>query len=87
MSDTAGVTTGREGMPSRPERGGERRGLFARIALFFRQVLDQMSKVVWPTRTELLGYFAVVLVFVVAIMAYVGVLDVAFARLMLWVFG
>ena len=46
-----------------------------------------MSKVVWPTRTELLGYFAVVLVFVVAIMAYVGVLDVAFARLMLWVFG
>lgn len=75
------------GQGSGPGQDAGRRGFFARIVLFFRQVVDQMRKVVWPTRTELLGYFVVVLVFVIAVMAYVGVLDLAFARLMMLVFG
>jgi preprotein translocase subunit SecE len=54
---------------------GDRKGLFARIALFVRQVIAELKKVVSPTRQELLTYTGVVLVFVVIVMAFVGVLD------------
>ena len=60
---------------------------FGRIALFIRQVLDEMRKVVWPTRQELINYTAVVLVFIVLIMAYVVGLDQVFQRAVSWVFG
>ncbi|KNX39156.1 preprotein translocase subunit SecE [Luteipulveratus halotolerans] len=60
---------------------------FGGIALFIRQVLDEMRKVVWPTRQELINYTAVVLVFIVLIMAYVVGLDQVFQRAVSWVFG
>jgi preprotein translocase subunit SecE len=43
--------------------------------------------VIWPTRTELLTYTAVVLVFVTAVMTFVALLDVGFAKAMFLVFG
>ena len=39
-------------------------GVFGRIALFYRQVVSELTKVVWPTRNQLTTYTAVVLVFV-----------------------
>ena len=79
----------KQGKPAaRPKgRREEKRGLFARIAIFVRQVIAEVKKVVRPTRSELLTYIAVVLVFVLAVMAYVGVLDFAFGKLVLWTFG
>ncbi len=62
-------------------------GFFARIAIFLRQVIGEMKKVVTPTRKELLNYTAVVLVFVVIVMGIVTVLDLGFGKLVLWVFG
>ena len=53
----------------------DRKGLFARIALFVRQVVAELKKVVSPTRQELLTYTGVVLVFVAIVMAFVGLLD------------
>ncbi len=70
----------------RPGRG-ERRGLVARIVLFVRQVVGELRKVVRPTRQELFTYIGVVVVFVLVVMAFVGVLDLGFGRLVLWVFG
>jgi len=64
-----------------------RRNVFARIALFFRQVVDELRKVVWPTTGELWTYFSVVVVFIVAIMAFTGILDTAFDRVVMWVFA
>nr|WP_226924436.1 preprotein translocase subunit SecE [Georgenia satyanarayanai] len=61
--------------------------MFARIALFVRQVIAELKKVVKPTRNELFTFFVVVIVFVLAIMAYVGLVDLGFGRLALWVFG
>ncbi|WP_164737413.1 preprotein translocase subunit SecE [Georgenia sp. SYP-B2076] len=88
MSESASATSGR------PERARSasapevrKRGFFAKIALFVRQVIAELKKVVRPTRSELLTYFVVVLVFVVAIMAFVGVLDLLFGQLVLWIFG
>lgn len=62
-------------------------GPLGRIVLFFRQVVDELRKVVWPTGSELWTYFLVVVVFIVAIMAFTGVLDFAFDRLVMWAFS
>ena len=57
------------------------------FVLFLRQVVAELRKVVRPTRDELVAYTSVVLVFVLAVMLYVGVLDFGFGRLVLWAFG
>ena len=49
----------------------QRRGPFGRVALFIRQVVAELRKVVTPTRKELFSYTGVVLVFVVIMMALV----------------
>ena len=71
---------------ARKERAA-RRGPFARLALFIRQVFAELRKVVTPTRRELLSYTGVVLVFVVIMMALVAGLDYAFGWLVNAVFG
>ena len=64
-----------------------RRGPFAQVALFIRQVFAELRKVVTPTRRELLSYTGVVLVFVVIMMALVAGLDWGFGWLVNFVFG
>ncbi|HLV04008.1 preprotein translocase subunit SecE [uncultured Georgenia sp.] len=90
MSESASTTSGRPERAGRGPAGAEaakKRGLFARIALFVRQVIAELKKVVRPTRNELFTFFVVVIVFVLAVMAYVGLVDLGFGRLALWVFG
>ncbi|WP_017177362.1 preprotein translocase subunit SecE [Actinomyces timonensis] len=58
-----------------------------RVMRFIRQVVDEMRKVIWPTKNELWTYFVVVVVFIVAIMAFTGILDTIFDRLVLWGLG
>ncbi|WP_022882188.1 preprotein translocase subunit SecE [Gryllotalpicola ginsengisoli] len=65
----------------------QRRNPFARVALFIRQVFGELRKVVTPTRNELLSYTAVVLVFVIIMMALVFGLDQLFGWLVLLAFG
>ena len=65
----------------------ERRNPFARVALFFHQVMGELRKVVTPTRGELLSYTGVVLVFVIIMMALVFGLDQLFGWLVLLAFG
>ena len=65
----------------------ERRGPFSRIALFLRQVVNELRKVVTPTRRELFSYTGVVLAFVIIMMGFVYGLDYGFSALVSWVFG
>jgi preprotein translocase subunit SecE len=60
---------------------------FGAIGLFVRQVLDELRKVVRPTRAELIQYTVVVIVFVVFMMALVSALDFIANRLIGFVFG
>ncbi|GAA5134847.1 preprotein translocase subunit SecE [Alloalcanivorax gelatiniphagus] len=55
-------------------------------ATFLRQVVAELRKVVWPTQQQLITYFFVVLVFVIAVMLIVSVLDLAFGKLVFEVF-
>ena len=65
---------------------GGRRGL-ARLPLLYREVWAELHKVIWPTRSELLGYTAVVLVFVTVFIVIVAGFDFAFTKGVLRVFG
>jgi preprotein translocase subunit SecE len=62
-------------------------GLVARIGLFYRQVISELRKVVWPTRKQLTTYTAVVLVFVSFIIAVVSLLDLVLTKVVFLVFG
>ncbi|WP_426563164.1 preprotein translocase subunit SecE [Angustibacter sp. McL0619] len=84
MSQTSTGDMGRSGGKS-PTRG--RRGPFARMALFFRQVMSELRKVVRPTRNELITYTTVCMVFVVAVMTFVALLDVGLGAIVVRVFG
>ena len=64
-----------------------RRGPFAAVVLFIRQVIGELRKVVTPTRKELFSYTGVVLVFVVVMMILVSILDFAFGLGVGYVFG
>ena len=64
-----------------------KRSPFARIALFIRQVIGELKKVVTPTRRELLTFTGVVLVFVIIMMGIVYGLDTVFTLLVNWMFG
>jgi preprotein translocase subunit SecE len=63
------------------------RGPFGKAKLFFRQVLQELSKVTRPTRKELLNYTGVVLAFVVVMMAIISGLDWVFFNVVSFVFG
>jgi preprotein translocase subunit SecE len=70
---------------ARTESG--RVGIFGRFARFFREIVAELRKVIWPTRKELLTYTAVVVSFVTVMVAIVAGLDYGFAKAVLWVFG
>lgn len=56
-------------------------------AEFVRQSVDELKKVIWPTGLQVRQYFVVVLVFVLFIIAYVGLLDLGFGALLLRLLG
>ncbi|WP_030232328.1 preprotein translocase subunit SecE [Streptomyces sp. NRRL S-350] len=94
-ADGAAETTPVEGDKKSGKRGNRdkksgkraKKGLFARMGLFYRQIIAELRKVVWPTRGELTNYTAVVVTFVVVMMALVAGLDYGFSKLSLWIFG
>ncbi|MDO5724387.1 MAG: preprotein translocase subunit SecE [Flaviflexus sp.] len=72
---------------ARARTDNKNRGLIARIKLFFKQVAGELKKVVRPTRKELGQLFLTVIVFVAVVMAFVGIIDLAFGELVFKVFG
>jgi preprotein translocase subunit SecE len=62
-------------------------GIFMRFVNFFREVVAELRKVIWPTRPELLTYTTVVVVFVSLMLTIVGLLDVGFGKAVMAVFS
>ena len=86
MSETRGATA----IPERGDSGrpqDRRLSRPARLSLYYRQVIAELRKVIWPTRKELLTYTTVVIVFVLVVIAYVSLLDLGFGQLVLRLFG
>jgi preprotein translocase subunit SecE len=70
----------------REPRGGGKDPQRTGPATFYRQVVAELRKVVWPTQEQLITYFIVVMVFVVVMMALVSALDLAFGKLVFELF-
>jgi len=84
VSESA-VTDSGEKDPRHESRDGH--GLFGRIALFVRQVISELRRVVTPSREETVRYIWIVLAFVLVMMLIVFVLDFAFHYLAKQTFG
>ena len=70
-------------------KGGKRgkKGPLGRLALFYRQIIAELRKVVWPTRSQLTTYTTVVIVFVVVMIGLVTVIDYGFQEAVKYIFG
>lgn len=54
---------------------------------YFRETTGELRKVSWPTRQEAVNLTIVVLIVIVAMGAFLGVLDFAFSRFFLLILG
>lgn len=54
---------------------------------FVTEVRDELRKVVWPTRKELVTYTTVALIFILIMVGIVTSLDYGFTRLVFALFG
>ncbi len=79
MTETRTPATSGSGRPVEHGSGG--------LLRFYRQVVAELRKVVWPTRQQLSTYFLVVLTFVLIVIAIVSVLDLIFGWAMFKIFG
>jgi preprotein translocase subunit SecE len=74
--------------PASGGRGARRPGNpISRIPTFNRQVVAELRKVIWPTRTELVTYTAVSVIFVTFMVALVALYDYVFTKLIFSAFG
>ncbi|MEU6662271.1 preprotein translocase subunit SecE [Streptomyces sp. NPDC046821] len=94
MTDAVGSIDMPDAQDEAPEskktrKGGKRgkKGPFGRLALFYRQIIAELRKVVWPTRHQLTTYTTVVIVFVVIMIALVTVIDYGFNHAVKYIFG
>ena len=74
---------------SKAVRGSRGGGGNQRTSLptFYRQVIAELRKVVYPTQEQLITYFIVVMVFVVFMMSLVSALDLGFGKLVFAIFA
>lgn len=82
-----GSPAGRGGKRPTKQKPAETPNILARFANFVREVVAELRKVIWPTRKELVAYTAVVVIFVLVMVAIVAGLDWVFAKLVVTVFG
>ena len=57
------------------------------LPTFYRQVVAELRKVVYPTQEQLVTYFVVTMVFVIFFMTLVSLLDLGFGKLVFQLFA
>ncbi len=92
MTEPRGSTAVTERVGERPVpatggRGARGAGPLSRLSLFYRQVVAELRKVIWPTRRELITYTTVALFFITVMVALIAVFDLLFAQAVLEIFG
>ncbi|MEU6348856.1 preprotein translocase subunit SecE [Streptomyces sp. NPDC047072] len=95
MADAVGSIDTPDAQDEAPEsqkktrKGGKRakKGPLKRLATFYRQIIAELRKVVWPTRSQLTTYTTVVIVFVIVMIGLVTVIDYGLNHAAKYVFG
>jgi preprotein translocase subunit SecE len=81
-TQTRGPAPERAAKPNRPAKPDR-----TTPVQFVTEVRDELRKVVWPTRKELVTYTTVALVFIMIMVGLVTGLDYGFTRLVFALFG
>jgi preprotein translocase subunit SecE len=76
-----------KGAPTRVARTATAKHERVGPAQYLREVRDEMRKVAWPTKDEVVRYSIIVTVTVIVYMALVGGLDYVFGFLSRWLYG
>ena len=95
MADAVGSIDTPDAQDEAPEskkkarKGGKRakKGPLKRLGIFYRQIVAELRKVVWPTRSQLTTYTTVVIVFVIVMIGLVTVIDYGLDHAAKYVFG
>ncbi|MCD7443759.1 MULTISPECIES: preprotein translocase subunit SecE [Streptomyces] len=95
MADAVGSIDTPDAQDEAPEsskktrKGGKRakKGPLKRLALFYRQIVAELRKVVWPTRSQLTTYTTVVIIFVIVMIGLVTLIDYGLDHAAKYVFG
>ena len=95
MTDAVGSIDMPDAQDEAPEskkkarKGGKRakKGPLKRLGIFYRQIVAELRKVVWPTRSQLTTYTTVVIVFVIVMIGLVTVIDYGLNHAAKYVFG
>ena len=67
--------------------GADSRNPFVFVLNYLKQVVAELRKVIWPNRKQMVSYTSVVLAFLVFMVTLIGLVDLGWAKLVLWVFG
>ncbi|WP_415973315.1 preprotein translocase subunit SecE [Rhodococcus sp. 077-4] len=65
----------------------KRPNVFLRLLQFFREVVAELRKVIWPNKKQMVTYTTVVLVFLAFMVAFISGLDLLFIKGVGWLFG
>ncbi len=60
----------------------EKKGIWTRITVFFKEVRQELNKVIWPSREEVTNYTVVVLITVAAVSTFLLALDYVLTHLL-----
>lgn len=74
-----------KGAPKRTQRPQQQRDRVGPVQ-YLREVRDEMRKVAWPTRPEIIRYSTIVVVTVIIYTSLVGGLDFGFGHLAEWLY-
>ncbi|AYC39247.1 preprotein translocase subunit SecE [Streptomyces griseorubiginosus] len=87
--DTPGAQDEAPETQKKARKGGKRakKGPLKRLGTFYRQIVAELRKVVWPTRNQLTTYTTVVIVFVLVMIGLVTVIDYGLNHAAKYVFG
>jgi preprotein translocase subunit SecE len=60
--------------------------IFNKLILFVKEIIDELKKVVYPTKKEVRTYSIVVIVFLVIVTAFISLIDITGGKLIMLIF-
>jgi preprotein translocase subunit SecE len=79
------MATGTDNKPAKEDKGKPRRR-WPNPTLFVRQVIDELRKVIWPTRKMLVNYTTVTLIFVLIMVGIISAVDFGLTKAVFEIF-
>jgi len=73
-------------LQSRGQPGAERKSLFSRLRTYLHEVRQELKKVTWPTRDQMIAFTTVTVITSVVLTGVIFGLDILMKRAVFWLF-